>query len=522
MGIRRARAVVAGTVLVAMTLLGTALAPAGASTGSVGGGGGGYRPGAPGVGDDYFPNHGNGGYDVRHYLLKVAYDPATDRLTGVATISARATQNLSRFNLDFVGLTVRSIKVNGRSASWSRTGPRAHGHATARAEERPRVHHRGPLRRRADHPGDRDRPRLHPGGRVHPHRRRRDRGRPARGRRQLVPGQRPPDRQGVLHLRGHGPRRPRGGRQRPCCWAASARRHPHLALARARADGLLPGHGRHRPVRHPPLPDRRRAVDVRRPRPRPVHRGRRPGRPGLADLGGIADDSLARQDEILDFLEERFGRYPFSTGGGIVDDYDDLLVRAGDPDPAGLLRVLLHRRRPTATRWSCTSWPTSGSATAWPWPSGRHIWLNEGFARYAEWLWTEERGPGHGPGAVRRQLPRIPADDPFWSVVIGDPGPGASCSTGRVRPGRRWPSTRCGWRSATGTSSGSCAPGRPGRPAATGTIPQFIRAGRAGLGRAAGRPVPEWLFTGSKPVLEAAAAAQAKAVPSVGMETMRR
>ena len=64
MGIRRARAAVAATVLVAMTLLGTALAPAGASTGSAGGGGGGFRPGAPGVGDAYFPNYGNGGYDV--------------------------------------------------------------------------------------------------------------------------------------------------------------------------------------------------------------------------------------------------------------------------------------------------------------------------------------------------------------------------------------------------------------------------------------------------------------------------
>jgi aminopeptidase N len=39
----------------------------------------------------------------------------------VATISARATQDLSRFNLDFVGLTIRSIKVNGRPAGWSRT-----------------------------------------------------------------------------------------------------------------------------------------------------------------------------------------------------------------------------------------------------------------------------------------------------------------------------------------------------------------------------------------------------------------
>jgi aminopeptidase N len=40
----------------------------------------------------------------------------------VATITARATQNLSRYNLDFVGLTVRSITVNGRRARWSREG----------------------------------------------------------------------------------------------------------------------------------------------------------------------------------------------------------------------------------------------------------------------------------------------------------------------------------------------------------------------------------------------------------------
>ncbi len=81
-----------------------------------------FQPGAPGAGDPYFPLDGNGGYDVKHYLLDVKYQPATDVLTGVATISARATQNLSSFNLDFEGLTVRSIKVNGRSATWSRDG----------------------------------------------------------------------------------------------------------------------------------------------------------------------------------------------------------------------------------------------------------------------------------------------------------------------------------------------------------------------------------------------------------------
>ena len=79
-----------------------------------------FRPGAAGIGDPYYPLDGNGGYDVAHYDLALGYVPDTDVLTGVATISARATQNLSAFNLDFVGLTVRSIAVNGRAAQWTR------------------------------------------------------------------------------------------------------------------------------------------------------------------------------------------------------------------------------------------------------------------------------------------------------------------------------------------------------------------------------------------------------------------
>src|SRR5687768_14027099 len=72
------------------------------------------RPGAPGVGDEYYPGYGNGGYQVKHYDLDIAYDPATDVLNGKAKIEARATQNLCSFNLDLVGLEVRSIKVDGR------------------------------------------------------------------------------------------------------------------------------------------------------------------------------------------------------------------------------------------------------------------------------------------------------------------------------------------------------------------------------------------------------------------------
>lgn len=83
---------------------------------------GGYRPGSPGLGDPYYPLDGNGGYDVAHYLLDLSYDPATNILAGSATIRAEATQNLSAFNLDLDGLTVRSVKVDGESAAFSRSG----------------------------------------------------------------------------------------------------------------------------------------------------------------------------------------------------------------------------------------------------------------------------------------------------------------------------------------------------------------------------------------------------------------
>ena len=81
-----------------------------------------FTKGAAGIGDPYYPRDGNGGYDVGKYDLAVSYDPATDRLTGVATITARATQNFSAFNLDFDGLTLRSITVNGHSAHAKRKG----------------------------------------------------------------------------------------------------------------------------------------------------------------------------------------------------------------------------------------------------------------------------------------------------------------------------------------------------------------------------------------------------------------
>jgi aminopeptidase N len=87
-----------------------------------GGGQGSFQPGAPGIGDPYFPLEGNGGYDTQHYDLTFSYDPATDRLDGVARIRAKATQNLSRFDLDLQQLDVSSVTVNGSPATFNRDG----------------------------------------------------------------------------------------------------------------------------------------------------------------------------------------------------------------------------------------------------------------------------------------------------------------------------------------------------------------------------------------------------------------
>ena len=83
----------------------------------------GFSPGAPGAGDPYFPEMGNGGFRVSHYDIALKYDPETKGIHATTAVRARATQNLSRFDLDFQGpLKISSLTVNGRAASFTRSG----------------------------------------------------------------------------------------------------------------------------------------------------------------------------------------------------------------------------------------------------------------------------------------------------------------------------------------------------------------------------------------------------------------
>jgi aminopeptidase N len=81
-----------------------------------------FTPGAAGGGDPFYPQAGNGGYDVQSYSVKLDYEPQNEQLAGDVTISARATQDLSSFNLDLRDLKVSSVTVNGADASFTRKG----------------------------------------------------------------------------------------------------------------------------------------------------------------------------------------------------------------------------------------------------------------------------------------------------------------------------------------------------------------------------------------------------------------
>lgn len=77
-------------------------------------------PGADGLSDPYYPQMGNGGYDALHYSLDLTVDVANDEINGVSTLDAQTTEALSSFDLDLHGLEVSSVTVNDAPATFSR------------------------------------------------------------------------------------------------------------------------------------------------------------------------------------------------------------------------------------------------------------------------------------------------------------------------------------------------------------------------------------------------------------------
>jgi aminopeptidase N len=354
-----------------------------------------FRPGADGAGDPYFPTYGNGGYDVAGYDLKVRYDPAGGRLTGTATITATATQDLSRFDLDLAHLTATSVRVDGAAATAKADGNELV--VTPKAGIRKGTRFTA-LVEYGGEPRQLGNTTLGDGGWLRTADGAIALGQPESASTWFPVDDHPsdkatfklavtvPDGVEALSIGVPGPRESAGG-WTTWHWTESSPLASYLST-------VVIGQYRVTTGTH----DGKPLVEAV---------------PESLPATGAAATSIARTPEIADFLATLFGPYPFDAYGGIVVDDEHIKYALENQSRpvygAGFFRggvnttVVAHE---LAHQWF------GDSVARW-----QDIWLNEGFATYAEWLWQEHEGEA----SVQESFDQAYADED-WSQPTGDPG----------------------------------------------------------------------------------------------------
>jgi hypothetical protein len=211
--------------------------------------------------------------------------------------------------------------------------------------------------------------------------------------------------------------------------------------------------------------------------------------------GEVAAGSLARQPEIISFLSGVFGPYPFSAAGGIVDDGDlgFALENQTRPIYSKLFFIGPEFGDGVVVHELARHWFGDSLALArW-----QHIWLNEGFATYAEWLWSEHEGFDTAQ-QIFDNFAGFPAEHPLWAVTIGDPGP-AALFDGAVYI--RGAMTLHALRTQVGDETFFRILRRWARSRAGGIVAtqDFIRLAERISGRRLGALFDRWLFAPGKP-----------------------
>jgi aminopeptidase N len=351
--------------------------------------------GSDGLGDPFFPKAGNGGYDVQHYDLDLSWH-RSGQLRGHAVIDATATQNLSQFDLDLRSrLEVGSVQVNGVAATFTQDGQELvitpSVPLLTPAGFMVDVEYAGKPRFVRDPDDSKD-------GWV-------------------------PTSDGAVVVN-----EPQGSPTWfPCNDHPSDKATYDISVEVPR--GL-------KAISNGTLEDKQKdgkrvTFDWHQPEPMATYLAtatigrfqldiseRKDWTTYLAVDPHADPGQMRHTDQVLRFFSEKFGPYPFTAAGGIVDPSDvgySLEVQTKPYYPGSPGRLLLSHE--LAHQW----FGDSVSLETWP-----DIWLNEGFATWAEWLWDRHKG-GITPADRVENLygNHGDGDDSFWNPPPGDPGDAA-------------------------------------------------------------------------------------------------
>jgi aminopeptidase N len=337
-----------------------------------------FAAGSPGLDDPFFPLAGNGGYDVLHYSLDLDYQRATNQLDGTTVVLARATQGLSQFNLDLRDFyEISRLTVNGNPASF------AHDGQELTVTPRFPIRDRSRFIVRIDYAGQ-PQAVIDPDGSSEGWVPTAD-GAFVVNEPQGSPGwypsnDNPRDKatydfeitvpEGITAIANGRllSRRTMSGRT-TWRWFEDSPMAPYLATATNGVFELRIDRVGRIPLYH--------AVD-----------------PGVRNPT-LSFERLDAEAEIIGFFSDLYGPYPFSTGGGVVDNggvgyalesqtksmYDVQFGSTGAPGASTVVHEVAHQWLGNAV-----------TLTVWP-----DIWLNEGFATWSEWIYDERHG---GPSAA--------------------------------------------------------------------------------------------------------------------------